>query len=77
MSCAAASPEKRSSSEAGRRPVSTGGMNLAEHARQNGFAAKTLRHHARQRPTVRRLAPTSFESCRTRATVAPLCNDNC
>ncbi len=69
MSCAAASPAKRSSSEAGRRASSTGGMNALRPTRQNGLAANAPRHHSRQRAMVRRLTPNSSDSCR--AAVAP------
>ena len=46
-------------------------MNAAEAAFQNRLATKALRHHARQRASVRRLAPTSSVSCLIRAAVAP------
>src|SRR5260370_26345858 len=69
MSCSAAAPENRSSSEAGRRSWSTGGMKAAETSRQNGLATKARRHHARQRAIVRRPLPTSSQSLR--AAVAP------
>src|SRR5260370_37141996 len=69
MSCSAAAPEKRSSSEAGRRSWSTGGMKAAETPRQHGLATKARRHHARQRAIVRRPTPTSSQRCR--AAVAP------
>ena len=60
-----------SSSEAGRRASSTGGMNALRPTRQNGLAANAPRHHSRQRAMVRRLTPNSSDSCR--AAVAPCC----
>ena len=65
------SPLKRSSSDAGRRSRSTGGMNVARAICQNDVAVKLPRHHARQRSTVRRSTPTTCERRSIRDAVTP------
>ena len=46
-------------------------MNVARPIRQNWLAVNVLRHHARQRSTVRRLTPSNPYSWRILAAVAP------
>jgi hypothetical protein len=67
----ASAPVKRSSSDAGRRSCSTGGMSAARAACQNGVAVKLSRHHVRQRSTVPRSTPTSALMVRIRCPVTP------
>src|ERR1700724_262955 len=58
ISCSSASPAKRSSGAAAKAEVSTGGMKLADCARQNGVLVNLVCHQPRQRATVRRSTPT-------------------
>jgi len=67
ISCAPASPAKRSSSDAGSRAWSTGGIKAAAATRQNGLAVNALRHHCRHRAMVLWLTPNSSDSCRAAA----------
>jgi hypothetical protein len=46
-------------------------MNAARAACQNRLCANAVRHHSRQRATVRRDTPKSCDNCATRGGVAP------
>jgi hypothetical protein len=62
---------KRSSSAAGKRAASTGGIRSADLARQNTVAVKVSSHQRRQRATVRRATPRAAQSLPNRPSVSP------
>src|ERR1700692_3339004 len=71
VSRSAMSPAKRSSSEAGRLAISTGGLKVALATRAKGPAVKVESNHARQRARVRRSIPGMIERRVKRAGVVP------
>jgi hypothetical protein len=71
MSRSAAVPAKRSSSEAGRLAMSTGGMKLALASCAKVPSVKLERHQMRQRARVRRSIPGTIDRRLSRAGVVP------
>ena len=64
-------PVNRSRSELGSAASATGSANSARAICHNGVSTNPLRHHRHQRSTVRRLAPVSSRSFRTRVGLGP------
>jgi hypothetical protein len=69
-SCSPASPAKRLSSDAGKWSPSTGGMNSADLARQNGVGVH-VRSHAPSVATARRCGWRECEAIRCAGSAAP------